>query len=135
MINCVQYRETDFAFVCRPDAQGAGDRLRLRVHQAGKHTMRDSYTSPSCPDCSGYETVLYGGISGSAGKEKVIEEWTTQQVMPPGKYALNGYDLENPSDDLLAPTPSKLSMGGNSKFEIYDYPHLLHPVGGRADGT
>jgi type VI secretion system secreted protein VgrG len=117
---CVQYRETDFNFVSRlMEEQGIAYYFR---HEAEKHTMVMFDTSASCPDCSGYETMLYGGIGGSAGEEKVIGEWSTQQLMPPGKYALNGYDPENPSDDLLAPTPSALSMGGNSKYEIYDYP-------------
>lgn len=117
---CVQYRETDFNFVSRlMEEQGLAYYFR---HEADKHTMVIFDTSGSCPDCSGYETVLYGGIGGSAGQEKVVEGWTTQQVWPPGKYALNGYDLENPSDDLLAPTQGALSMGGNAKFEIYDYP-------------
>jgi type VI secretion system secreted protein VgrG len=117
---CVQYRETDFNFVSRlMEEQGIAYYFR---HEAEKHTMVMFDTSAGCPDCEGYETMLYGGIGGSEGNEKVLAEWSTEQVLPPGKYALNGYDLENPSDDLLAPTPSALSMGGNSKYEIYDYP-------------
>jgi type VI secretion system secreted protein VgrG len=117
---CVQYRETDFNFVSRlMEEQGLAYSFR---HEMDKHTMVIFDTSASCPDCPDYETMLYGGLSGSSGNERVLDEWSTWQELLPGKYALNGYDLENPSDDLLAPTSSKISMGGNSKYEIYDYP-------------
>jgi type VI secretion system secreted protein VgrG len=117
---CVQYRETDFNFVSRMmEEEGLAYWFR---HESGNHTMVIFDTSATCPDCPGFEQMVYGGTAGGAGNEAEIDELTVSQVMPPGKYALNGYDFTNPSDDLLAPTKTALSMGGNAKWEIYDVP-------------
>ena len=45
-----------------------------------------------------------------------------EQELRTGKYSLTDYNFETPSANLLADEPTVVSVGGNSKFEIYDYP-------------
>jgi type VI secretion system secreted protein VgrG len=117
---CVQYRETDFNFVSRMmEEEGLFYAFR---HENGKHTLVISDTSANCPDCPGHETLSYESSAASRADVKMVESWSVDQVMPPGKYALDGYDFKSPSDDLLAPTQSAISLGGNSKFEVFDVP-------------
>lgn len=128
---CVQYRETDFDFVSRlMEEEGLAYAFR---HENGKHTTVIFDTSSGCPDCPGAETLQYSGSVSSTGNVKMVEEWDVAQALLPGKYALNGYDFTSPSDDLLAPTESAISVGGNAKFEIYDAPsyYTASAQGGR----
>ena len=45
-----------------------------------------------------------------------------EQELRTGKYSLTDYNFETPSTNLFADEPTVVNVGGNSKFEIYDYP-------------
>ncbi len=117
---CVQYQETDFDFVMRiMENEGLGFGFR---HEKGNHTLVIFDTSPGLADCPSFETMTYAGTTVPEGRVDEIEDWCVQQGLPAGRLAINGYDFKNPSDDLLALTQSKLSLGGNASYEIYEFP-------------
>ena len=44
------------------------------------------------------------------------------QELRPGRYALTDYNFETPSTSLAANVDSVVDVGGNARFEVYDYP-------------
>jgi len=117
---CVQYRETDFNFVSRLMEQYGI--FYFFEHQNGKHTMVLADSGSVHQPCPKHPTVHYGLAAGTITAEDVITGWQMEQELRTGKYALNDYNFETPATNLLADEPTLVSVGGNSKYEIYDYP-------------
>lgn len=117
---CVQYRETDFNFVSRLMEQYGI--FYFFEHEKSKHTLvlADSPTAHNA--CPKQETARYDPVTGAQAEEDGITDWRIEQELRPGKYALTDYNFETPSTSLKAGVPSTVNVGGNSKYEIYDYP-------------
>ncbi|MGB9486170.1 MAG: type VI secretion system tip protein TssI/VgrG [Terriglobia bacterium] len=116
---CVQYRESDFNFVSRlMEEYGI---LYFFKHQQGKHTLVLADTSTAHSPCPGQSSVRYVTVSGGP-QEDVITGWEIKQELRPGKYSLEDYNFQTPSTNLMVNEPTVYEVGGNSKFEIYDYP-------------
>ena len=116
---CVQYRESSFNFVSRlMEEYGIFYFFR---HEDGKHTLvlADAPTHHSA--CPGQSSVRYVKVSGGPQKD-VITGWQIEQELRTGKYSLTDYNFKTPSTSLMASEPTVYEVGGNSKFEIYDYP-------------
>lgn len=54
--------------------------------------------------------------------EDVILTWIVDRQFKPGKYTHRDYNFERPDQSLEVEIPSKNRLGGNDKFEVYDYP-------------
>lgn len=117
---CVQYRETDFNFVSRLMEQYGI--FYFFEHKNGKHTMVLADSASAHQPCPKQATAHYGLFSGNLSAEDVISGWQMEQELRTGKYSLNDYNFETPSANLMANEPTLVSVGGNSKYEIYDYP-------------
>jgi type VI secretion system secreted protein VgrG len=117
---CVQYRETDFNFVSRlMEEYGI---YYFFEHRDDGHTMilGDSPSGhPSCPDP---KKVSYDYTATAHEHDDVITAWSQIQELRTGKFALTDYNFETPSTDLGATVPSTVKVGGNDKFEVFDYP-------------
>ena len=118
---CVQYRETAANFVMRlMEEEGI---FYYFKHDNGSHKMIIGDTpgahEPGAESDVRYEHTLG---EGAARDESVVYEWRYQQELRPGKYALNDYNFETPSTDLMAKIDSVIDQGGNKKYEVYDYP-------------
>jgi type VI secretion system secreted protein VgrG len=72
--------------------------------------------------CAGQETAGYNLVSGGIDEEDVIHSWNLEQELRSGKYTLNDYNFKTPSANLIATEPSVIDVGGNSSFELFDYP-------------
>jgi len=128
---CVQYRETDFAFISRlMEREGI---YYFFEYSDGKHTLclADDYAAHGT--VSGYEKVPYYPPSNKDRREREhIFDWSVTQSVQSGVYVLNDYDFERPNADLLAKSqmPRKHPHG---KFEVYDYPgeYLVNQDGDR----
>ncbi len=57
-------------------------------------------------------------------KEDLVQTWDAEQELRPGKYALNDYNFQTPNTSLLANVQTVDEIGGNTKYEIYDYPGI-----------
>ncbi len=128
---CVQYRETDFNFACRlMEEEGI---YFFFKHSDGSHTMVVANTPQSHSDVPGPTQVLYEEVAEGYREEDRIYDWEKVQEWRSGKYTLWDHTFELPhkhleAEKLIQDTVTvgkvshKLKLGGNEKFEIYDYP-------------
>ena len=127
---CVQYRETDFNFISRLMEQNGI--FYFFKHEMGSHTMVIADTPSAHEPCPGQETAGYNLVSGGVDEEDVIHSWTIEQELRSGKYTLTDYNFKTPSANLTATEPSVIDVGGNSGFELFDFPGEYAT---RGDGT
>jgi type VI secretion system secreted protein VgrG len=116
---CVQYRETDLAFVSRLlEHEGI---YYFFEHADGKHTLilADSYSAHSA--APGYADIPFY-LPGSTAYNNLerIDEWTICKEVCSGAFAHGSYDFTAPRKDLLArrQAPKSHALAG---LEIFDY--------------
>ena len=117
---CVQYRETDFNFVSRLMEQYGI--LYFFEHENGKHTLILGDAPSVHQACPGPATVQYNVTAGDLEQEDVITVFQSEQLVQTGKYSLTDYNFETPSTNLMQSVPTIVKVGGNTNFEMYDYP-------------
>jgi type VI secretion system secreted protein VgrG len=127
---CVQYRETDFNFMSRLMEQNGI--FYFFQHQKESHTMVIADSPSAHEPCPGQETAGYNLVRGGIDEEDVIHSWSLEQELRSGKYTLTDYNFKTPSANLVATEPSVIDVGGNSGFELFDYPGEYAT---RGDGT
>jgi type VI secretion system secreted protein VgrG len=117
---CVQYRETDFHFVSRLMEQYGI--FYFFEHEAEKHTLVLANSSGVHKPCPGQPEAQCQFGAGALENQDMITHWQMEQELRSGKYALADYNFEMPSTSLAVNTASTVTVGGNGKYEIYDYP-------------
>ena len=128
---CVQYRETDFNFVTRlMEEEGISYWFR---HEEGRHVLVLANSKSGWPKCEGQPEADYSTAEGADRMAGEVEEWLAEREMHPGKYAVSDWNFETPSDSLLAQTQTTEVIGGNTRWEIFDYP-TEHEDTGEGDG-
>lgn len=116
----VQYRETDFDFVCRT-METFGIYYYFK-HSADKHIMvlADSRTShQTIPDL---KTCRFIGMGErTRDDEETVSGWLSGRMFRTGKVTYKAFDFDKPTANLTA---DHTSAGGyaHDKLEIYDYP-------------
>jgi len=121
---CVQYRETDFDFVCRL-LEGAGIYFFF-THEASRHTMvlADSY---------GAHVPIpgYGGLKFARAArrgewaEESVSSWNAGGTIASSKYVLNDFDFEkatNSASGGLLATANIAAGFDQASYEMFDYP-------------
>ncbi len=120
---CVQYRETDFNFVCRLlEEEGI---YYYFTHEAAKHTMvlADSYGAHS--KISGYDAVKFRAEDTREVDDESVTKWSPGGEIQSSVYVLNDFDFEKPSAStggglvVKATVPAAFAQ---SSYEQYDYP-------------
>jgi len=125
---CVQYRETDFAFVSRLlEAEGI---FYFFQHEESRHVLVLCDAPSSVADCPGQGTAHYAGDLGGVEQRDEIRGWRTQRTLHPGRQALKDFNFEDPGNALLVDTKTSHAIGDNDRFEVYDH----HPCGYRDSG-
>ncbi|MGE3171964.1 MAG: type VI secretion system Vgr family protein [Planctomycetota bacterium] len=127
---CVQYRETDLAFVTRLlEEEGI---FFFFEHEENRHQLVLTDGSSSLPDCEGHGDVDYMPAEDAQIDRDVVTEWLAVRELHPGKQALKDFNFEDPGNPLLVTTSTGDPIGDNGKFEIFDY----HPgeFGNSGDG-
>jgi type VI secretion system secreted protein VgrG len=126
---CVQYRETDFNFVCRlMEEEGIYFYFR---HTDGHNTVVLTDSTSKHRTSHGYDKIPFIAPERLARPEiEHISSWDFSREIQPGIYVHDDYDLERPSVELK--TRKVLSRSyAPSDYEVYDYPgHYLQ----KADG-
>jgi type VI secretion system secreted protein VgrG len=113
---CVQYRETDLAFVSRlMEHEGI---FYFFSHENGKHTMTLADQKSAYVDCP--EADVEASVGSHATGQ--ITSWEHQLAFRSGKVAQQDYNFETPSTDLMTKSTSIVPLPDNKKYELYDYP-------------
>ncbi len=116
---CVQYRETDFAFVSRLMEQ-EGIYYYFR-HENGKHVLVLADSTSSVKAFPGYDEIRYKPFDAVLTDYELIHTLTVERELQPGRYAHTDYDFKAPKRNLL--TAAKATRAGaENPFEIFDYP-------------
>jgi type VI secretion system secreted protein VgrG len=117
---CVQYRESDLAFVSRlMEEEGI---FHYFEHTKDKHTLIISNHPGIHQPCPNQAQARYAYLMGGNNEPDVITRWHLEQEMQPGKVTLNDYHFLTPSNDLKVEAPTAVKVPGNAGLEIYDYP-------------
>ena len=117
---CVQYRETDFNFVSRLMEQYGI--CYFFEHEKDKHTLVLANSSNGYQPCPVQSKARIDFTEGGHIQEDVVTSWQMEQELRPGKYAMTDYNFETPTTSLLATEDTVFKVGGNDKFEVFDYP-------------
>jgi type VI secretion system secreted protein VgrG len=118
---CVQYRETDFAFVSRlMEHEGIGYHFE---HAQGSLKMVVSDSNTAFTDCKDADVETAQGFA-SPATAGVITSWRHEYAFRPGKFVQTDYSFEEPTTSLLATGNGKSAYSGASKAELFDYPGL-----------
>jgi type VI secretion system secreted protein VgrG len=121
---CVQYRETDFNFVCRL-LEHAGIYFYF-THDASAHTMvlADSYGAHST--IPGYKEVKFSGEAARGNlEEEAVHAWAAGGEIQTSSYLLNDFDFEKAAASTsggLRVTSTIAAAFGQQAYEMYDYP-------------
>ena len=123
---CVQYRETDFNFICRL-LENAGIYFFF-THAASRHTMvlADSYSAHE--KIAGYDHVDFADehARSAPGKERVFT-WSAAGEIATSSYMLNDFDFEKTSSSKNGGLLTKATIDAafaQPAYEMYDYPGL-----------
>jgi type VI secretion system secreted protein VgrG len=121
---CVQYRETDFNFVCRL-LEDAGIYYYF-THDADKHTMvlADSYSAHAPID--GYSGLKYD-VAARAGvqAEETVSQWEAGGEIGSSNYVLNDFDFEKAASCTSGGLLAKANVAAafeQAAYEMFDYP-------------
>lgn len=115
---CVQYRETDFAFVSRL-MEEAGI-LYFFAHERDKHVLVLGDAPAVHEPCAGLPRAR---IESSGGDEDdCITQWQTGHALISGKYTVGDFSFETPSTSLVATAEARETLGDNASLERYDFP-------------
>ncbi|HEY1064714.1 MAG TPA: type VI secretion system tip protein TssI/VgrG, partial [Pirellulales bacterium] len=128
---CVQYRESDFAFVCRlMEEEGIFWFFR---HEDGKHTLVLANASTSHTAIPAPATITFGKPEGDVDVPlKRIKMLEKRQTIRAGNYTLWDHCFENVGEkyESKMKTLASVAVGtvthklnvANDKLELYDYP-------------
>jgi type VI secretion system secreted protein VgrG len=136
---CVQYRETDFAFISRLMEEEGMYYFFKQLEDGDKMVIGD--TPSSHLDMPGESTITYDEVAGGERWETRIYNWSKTQQWDSGKCELRDYNFETPRVNLATQKeilPSvqvgrvthKMSLAGNCPgLEVYDYPGCYKNTG------
>ena len=116
----MQYRETEFNFISRLMEQ-AGI-FYFFEHERGKHILVLADHPAAHPVLPVTPVVSYQPGNSSGPGVDVVTRFTLRQDWRSGKYAMNDYNFEVPSIDLEVAAASRLEVGGNRRYELYEHP-------------
>jgi type VI secretion system secreted protein VgrG len=128
---CVQYRESDFAFLSRlMEEEGI---YYFFTHSHDGHQMKITDIPNQHPFVAGQANVIYDELSGGEREDMRVTAWEKTQELHSGEYTLWDHSFELPGKNLqvkektidsvaVGKITHKLSVGGNDQLEIYDYP-------------
>ncbi len=113
---CVQYRETTFNFVSRlMQEEGI---FYFFEHEADKHTLVLANNPAEFKPCPNQASARFDSARNAGFEEEVITEWSSEQEVRPGRYAIQDFNFEKPTLDLTSDVAGK----DVRKYEMYDYP-------------
>ena len=125
---CVQYRESDFAFVSRLlEEEGIH---YFFEHQAEKHVLVLADKPSAHEVIAGAATVPFRAPLGVMSRGEHVSRFRSSAEVRPGKYTTRDYDFKRPELKL----EGVRAGDANADLELYDHPGGFRvPLGGAAD--
>ena len=118
---CVQYRESDMAFVSRLlEEEGIWYYFE---HEESKHTLVLVDSNSAFPDITGEKDLPYRAPGEARVDLEHIEAWRVGTEVQTGAFVLDDYDFTKPRVDLEG-RASINRQHSHSEYESYDYPGL-----------
>jgi len=121
---CVQYRETDFDFICRlMEEEGIYYYFDNKMDQntTEKLVLADGVGGHS-PVPEESTLTFYERDDSDRRREDHIAEWAKEEILTRGKVTLNDFDFLAPSSDLKVNATIKKGSHSHGEYEVYDYP-------------
>ena len=115
---CVQYRETDLAFLQRLAAEEGW--VYSFVHEAGKHMLQFSDSTKLLPLLGG--AIPYNGTAGGTIESSYISALTKRTQSAHDEVALKDYSFKNPSYSFL-----QTHRGSDMEYQRESYEHFDYP--------
>jgi len=116
---CVQYRESDWNFVCRlMEEEGF---YYYFEHKADKHVLHFGNDALFHPDIAGGGTVCYHAPTDATPGEEHIFALQYEEGVRTGKVTLSDFNFEKPTLDQKSPR----AASKDTDLEVYDYPGLF----------
>jgi type VI secretion system secreted protein VgrG len=115
---CVQYNESDFAFVSRL-LEDAGIHYRFE-HAEDQHTLVCSDDSTQCPPQPDDVAIRFHGNQGTLN-EDVMDVWTARRTVAAAAHSLKTFDFKQPAQSLAARTDNAIPRGLLPPMEAYEY--------------
>jgi len=116
---CVQYRESDFAFVSRlMEQEGI---YYYFDHQESKHTLVMTDAPSAHKPIEGTSKLVYRPPGEAAVGVEHISRWRRAFEFQSGAYALDDFDFTKPKTDLLGKSMEKRDHA-MADLEVFDYP-------------
>lgn len=121
---CVQYRETDFDFVCRL-LEDAGIYFFF-THEVDKHTLVLADSFGAHQPIVGYQNLKFAGsMHDNALGEESVSHWSVSGEIQSSSYALTDFDYEKAAASSNGSLLSKAQIPSGfdvPAFELFDYP-------------
>jgi type VI secretion system secreted protein VgrG len=113
---CVQYRETDLAFISRlMEEEGI---YYWFEHSKNKHVLIMGDASSTHTPIDGESKLYFQTATGEEPDFEHIYKFQYSQAVRPGEVVLKDYDFKKPQLDLTA----QKAADRDTNLEIYDYP-------------
>ncbi|MDZ5645697.1 type VI secretion system tip protein TssI/VgrG [Nitrospirillum sp. BR 11828] len=120
---CVQYRETDLAFVSRLlEEDGLYYFFR---HEAGKHTL--VLGSQTSAYQTGEEALI--PFSATSSRSNHINTWNRDHAYQASAWAMSDYNFQTSKLDLKQTIPTVSTYAQDPQHEHFDYPGLHDTAG------
>jgi type VI secretion system secreted protein VgrG len=116
---CVQYRETDFAFISRLMEQDGI--FYFFQHSQSSHTLVLADQKSSFEDLPGGADVEFEEVMSGPREDLRIFEWTKAQTIRSGNFTLRDWNFLKPTLGLESTTKSVVLPVVKPKLEVYEY--------------
>ncbi len=124
---CVQYRESDFDFICRlMQEEGIYYYFKNELDSTNVEELILCDSVSAHGPVPGHNTIKYHPRQMKRGLERSrdnhIAEWSITESVTSGEVTLNDFDFLSPTMDLKVKKAIAKGQHSRNKQEIYDYP-------------
>jgi type VI secretion system secreted protein VgrG len=129
---CVQYNESDFAFINRLfEYEGI---YYFFKHELNKHTLVLADSLSAHDAAPGFEKLSYAKTSGQPKREGAFYDWTATKQVIQGKVELNDFNFKKSRANLLVER-SDPKPHDHADSALYYFPGLYTEIGPGTDNT